>query len=946
MERVAGKGWRRSLSLLAVLGMAGTAWGVTVTLAPEADAFFHKDAPMEAHGLDVYLSTSQNRESALRFDVSGVSTNVRSATLRLFCTQHDETDGDKPVIALRMDDITWDEATATGADMAHEIPFVNGQSAWVATNDARFAGLSVVCATNRWVEFDVTKAVAAAARTTGKAGFFLYQPCVNATAANASAFTPDCFASKETTSFPKQIPQLVVDFDGDGGQAPGAAEEVEVVVSDDFVIEGGKIRNDRYFLAGGGREFVMKFDVGAYAGRVVSATLRLVGADMPNPVASSLDLILLDSGDWSESSVTMSSLPAGVEYYHSFPSAAELPDNRLRFGQSFSGDGTNDYDVTALVQRGASFASGCLTLQGCVPANYAIGHSRDAADESVRPRLSLKVRKSAVSVVRDANDGVLVSWPSAAGAEAWHVERAVDPDGPWTRVVESAAETSAYDASCPCRGTWWYRVVAVADGEETPSMPTLFQERPVWETRRALWFSSPFNDNGGKRDTSYYSGAEIQCGCPGENRAIDVYLAFDATGLENVSSARVRLKSSRRSVQCDELRVLGMVTDAWNPTNVTWNANVPGFSHVVPVPSAEMEHEIARLKYDVGSSVAFAMSMEIDVTELARRAARTGGLVTLMLAQTYPSGWRFFHSTESGENPPTLVYSAPTGLNGLRAEVDMTRDPPAAVLSWGAGPTGTVYSLTATTTRDGREKTLASGIEATSHVDDKALPEETVYALTATLPNGQTVRRVLTNTLDTASATVYPMADTYVHNGLPDSRFGTASKMILKYGDGWGTREAFFKFDLSPIPSDTVATTLTVTPYGFGDFSGDESLCFRVAEDVQVDGGFWTDETAPTWREQIPDRATHTEMDSAADRIVPFGQLADGVPIVLDVTDWVADAKAAGRTSLVVHAHLHDSHWLANCALYSMENPMCYRAPHLTAHRAKWGRNGFLIQIR
>lgn len=137
-----------------------------------------------------------------------------------------------------------------------------------------------------------------------------------------------------------------------------------------------------------------------------------------------------------------------------------------------------------------------------------------------------------------------------------------------------------------------------------------------------------------------------------------------------------------------------------------------------------------------------------------------------------------------------------------------------------------------------------------------------------------------------------------------------------------------------------------MTPYGFGDFSGDESLCFRVAEDVQVDGGFWTDETAPTWREQIPDRATHTEMDSAADRIVPFGQLADGVPIVLDVTDWVADAKAAGRTSLVVHAHLHDSHWLANCALYSMENPMCYRAPHLTAHRAKWGRNGFLIQIR
>lgn len=121
-------------------------------------------------------------------------------------------------------------------------------------------------------------------------------------------------ASKESTAFPDCIPQLVVDFEGVGGQAPGAVEEVEVVVSDDFVIEGGKIRNDRFFLAGGEHEFVMKFDVGAYAGRVVFATLRLVGADQPNPVASSLDLILLDSGDWSESSVTMSSLPAGVEY--------------------------------------------------------------------------------------------------------------------------------------------------------------------------------------------------------------------------------------------------------------------------------------------------------------------------------------------------------------------------------------------------------------------------------------------------------------------------------------------------------------------------------------------------------------------------------------------------------------------------------------------------------
>lgn len=922
--------------------------GATVALAPEADAFFHKDAPLEAHGLDGYLSTSQNRESALRFDVSGVSTNVRSATLRLFCTQHEESDGDKPVIALRMDDLTWDEATATGAGMAHEIPFVNCQSAWVATNDARFAGLSVVCATNQWVEFDVTKAVADAARTTGKAGFFLYQPCVNATAADASAYVPDCFASKESTTFPEQIPQLVVDFDRAGGSAPGAVETVEVVVSDDFVIEGGKIRNDQLFLAGGGREFVMKFDVGAYAGRVASATLRLVGADAPNPAASSLDLILLDSGDWSESSVTMDSLPSGVEWYHSFPSVAELPENRQRFSRAFDSDGTNDYDVTALVQRGASFASGCLTLQGCVPGNYAIGHSRDAADESVRPRLVLEVRKSAVSVVRDANDGVLVSWPASAGADAYHVERSADPDGPWTRVVENVSTTSVYDASCPCRGTWWYRVVSVAESGETPSMPTLFQERPVWETRRALWFSAPFNDYGAKCDVAYYSSSssEVQCGCPAKNRCIDVYLAFDATGLEDTPCARVRLKSSRRSIQSGELRVLGMVTDAWNPTNVTWNANVPGFSHVAPVPSEDMEHEIARLKYDVGSSVSFAPSIEIDVTDLVRKAARTGGLVTLMLAQTHPSEWRFFHSTEAEENPPMLVYPTPTGLSGLCAEADRTHEPPATVLSWGAGPTGTVYSLTATTTRDGREKTLASGIEATSHVDDKALPEETVYALTATLPNGQKVVRVLTNTLDTASAAVYPVADTYVHSGAPDSRFGTATKMVLKCGDSWGTREAFFKFDLSLIPSDAVATTLTATPYGFGDFSGDESLCFRVAEDVQVDGDSWTNETAPTWREQIPDRATHAGMDAAADLIVPFGQLADGVPVVLDVTGWVADAKAAGRTSLVVHAHLHDSHLVANCALYSMENPMCARAPHLTAHRAKWGRNGFLIQIR
>lgn len=947
----------------------------TATLYPEADTYIQANLPDANFGSATFLSAASARESLIRFDLSSVS-QVVSAKIRLYVSQFGTAGNTRPIVFRTIRDIAWDEMKETRNSMTHEVPFATVQSPWVGTSDPQFAGWTLATNANVWIEADVTEAVRLAAQGAGKITFHAFSPAPDNNMVYTD-YTPVTFHSRERGGT-ETGPQLVVECAGDGNEAKGGIF-YDGIPADDVSLEATIRRGPGHgtgdgaksgLLANRGvRSGLMKFDVGGSVGRfdarqVESAFLELRGTGQTtNPSSTKWDVMVEDAGDWSEDTIQNNALPPNVKPY-SYTPPSTVPANAVRCTSWSMGSNTvTRVDVTALMKQAAAFASGFVTFQFVADNNYVICACKDYHDPSLAPRLKVTLRRSPVEVVRDAA-GVKVDWKPVDGATAYHVERAPAWNGPWTRVVADTSSTTVYDPSYPGRYEWWYRVVAVRDGAETAGEPVRFYEKPDGAGRNALQHAWVFYDNG--KLTAGSTGPEMQCGNPANYRVVYSYLAFDPCGLEHAPYVRLRLRSWGDQTQLQsELRILGAVTDLWTPGNVGWNNPVNAFRELpnvttdgkaehpcTPISANDLPNELCRLQYPVHGSN-YIHYLEADVTELVHAAARQKRHVTFVLATTHFDAWRFFSSPEatSSAHRPKLVYPSPLGFNAVMATDDLTGEKPAVALSWGAAAIGATYTVDRIVPARHETKTLATGLTATAFTDTKTWPEESVYRVTATLPNGQTAVQVVTNTV-AAATKLFCDADTFVYDGQHTVRFGLEKSMVMKYAaTGGATREGLFRFDLTDAPRDAKAVTLTIRATSLGQFNGNETLHLRAIDDILLDGQPWTDDHAPTWDEAFPSRANQKKASEAASEgylhAVPCTSLGSDMPITFDVTSAVAAARAAGRSSLTFHIYLKDPELAANCGFHSKENAMGgVYAPCLLFRPKNWNMSGSVIIFR
>ena len=915
----------------------------TRTLSPEADTYLNGYAPTSGHGDAAGLIVDAVREALIRFDVSGMS-GISSARIRLYCTQHEDTDV-KPVILRVMTDTTWNELSATRNNMTHEVPYASVQSPWIGPGDSQYAGVisNSEVRYGEWCTADITSAVRDAAHKDGKLSLHVYVPCRNQS-------MPLVFASKDNSD-PDVRPVLEVTYLAD----EDLYETSVVEVSDDVTIAYNGIQDNAVLLANNGvREFIMKYAVPVSLDRLETATLRLVGAGEPNGAATAYDVLLVNAGDWDESAVAASqNMPQNVLFTHSWNDS--VPQNTVRAG-AFATAGVNEVDITDLVKTGVGFSSGYLTLQVYTKDNYVIPWSKNCSDAENRPKIILKYRKSdvdiLVSVRRDQRDGVLVSWTPLSGASAYCVERAENPDGPYDRVLADVTATSAYDVSYPGCGDWWYRVVAkTADGERASAAVVFREAVRRSATRVALQNGGAGNSSDANKGYPLPSKAAYRAGCAGAGNTFGWFILFDPADLERAPFVRLRIKADESNSEgaptantC-ETRLFGYLTDRWAPEQFCWNKPIPGIELVSPIPDASQTNELGRIQYNVPDA-SVRPYMDFDVTEMVRAAVKAGKFVTFQVtgSETASAPFRFFSGLNSS-TPPQLYYPVPEGFgNGLTITPDFTTyGKPAAVLSWNAGPTGTTYTVVRTNPVTGRTKTLASDVTATTVVDKRTSSAPLVYAVVAHLPNGQVAEIVETNTL-AASVSQMAIADTYIRDASPSERNGGAVSIILKDGKSGEnvTREGLARFDLSQVPFDDYHAELSVEFTGTGaSFSGNERMCFRTVADSS-----WSDVSALRWTDVLGSQTGGTAPDAVGVFATVDINPANDRIVTVDVTDVVRQALAAGQNAMTVHFYIDDPDHAANCSVYSRENVMNCFAPRLTFRKQAWQEDGFVLEIR
>lgn len=944
----------------------------TATLYPEADTYIQTNVRDGNFGAATFLSAAAARESLLRFNLTSVS-QVKSAKIRLYIGQFGAEGDQKPILFRTIRDIAWDEMAVTRNSMDYEVPFKDYQSPWVGTSDPQFAGWTLATNVNTWIEADVTEAVKQAAQGAGKITFHAYSPGPDGN--KVVSTMPITFYSRESGGT-ELGPQLVVEYAGAGNEAKGGYH-YDSIPTDDVTLEATIRRGPGHgtgdaakaaLLANKyGRSGLMKFDVGSFVGRfdarqVESATLELRGEGSSNATSTKWDLMVEDAGDWSEDTIQNNALPPNVKPY-TYTMPAAVPANAIRFTSwNATSNHVTKIDVTALMKQAAAFSSGFVTFQFVADNGYVICGCKDYGDPNVAPRLRVTFRRAPVEVARDAT-GVKIDWTPVDGATAYHVERAVSCEGPWTRIVADAASTTVYDPSYPGRYEWWYRVVSVQDGVETAQPPVRFYEKPDEAERIALQNASAFFDNGTL--SASCTGANLQCGNPQNYRVLYTYLVFDPSGLEQAPYVRLRLRSWGANNHLDsELRILGAVTDLWTPENVAWGNPVNAFRELpnittdgnsahpcMPATGMDLPNELGRLKYPVYGSD-YVHFLEADVTELAHAAARQKRYVTIVLATTHFDYWRMFSSKDatSAGHRPKLVFPSTIGFNTIAATDDLTDEKPAVDLSWGAAAEGATYTVERIVPTRNERKTLATGVTTNIFTDTKTWPDASVYRVTATFPDGQTAVQEVTHTI-AAETRITSDADTFVYDGQNGTRFGLENRMVMKYSAAQGlTREGLFRFDLSEAPRDAKAVSMTIRVTSMGDFTGNETLYVRTMDDILLDGQPWTDAHAPTWNEAFPDRAGQKKASEAASEgyqfAVPSNQLGADTPLTFDVTSLVAAAHAAGKSALTFHIYLKDPNSRANCGFYTKENAMACYAPYLSFQPKNWNTAGTVILVR
>ena len=880
------------------------------------------------------LPLCKDREAILRFDVNGMA-NATNVKARFYCSAH-LASALTPVVLRVMRDVDWNPSTVTPNNMQHEIP--SFPSTWIGRGDPLFAGYFNVSSANAYYEADITAAAREAARTTGKLALHIYSAWRREQAEWSILEGPG-------TSVEAQRPRLVAQW-ADSARSPAIpslTETIELEPTDDMYAgtTGTKdvTNSGNLYVRAWGTEAFMKFATSAFAGRVVSAKLKLSLSTAVDP-SNQWEITLQNGGDWSESAAT---LPSGLSVINAWYKSA--PADTVRISTGLAAE--NTVDVTSLVTKGQDFASGYLTfrLNATNWTPHAAFYSKEAADATKRPKLIVVVRRG-VSVSR-VNDAVTVSWSSVSGADSYRVARAADPDGPF-ETVATVTGTSAVDPTYPGKATYWYRVFSVAGGVETTVDTVRFSENTTTASRSALYDCGV---NSASQSTPVYNQASYHIGCQGweggATRAM--YLCFDPRGLEEAPYVRLRVKAvwgDGLTGQNKPVRLFGAVTDRFDPTNVCWSSAVFGLPVRAPIASGSTYDEDAgRIVFEV-TATGFEPLLEFDVTDVVREAARQGRYASFQLSlEAANANYVRWIAGVASTTPPVLLYPPAEGFNRLAAEDDLSGENPKVNLTWGAGPAGTTYTVERTVGNEAHD-ILASGISETVYLDRMPFADETVYKVTANLPNGQTSVQELTHTVD-AAIKIRASADTYVFGAESgrDSTYGTARSLQVKY-DSYGTvnREGVLRFDLSVVPDNFKKAYLRLRIIHSNAPNAYDKVCFRTVPDFA-----WTDAAAPSWRDLLGNQVGST-LPSASGVFATFypgtvALWADGTEVSVDMTDTVRTAKANGQQAVTVHFYpLEGVSDLIQ--FYSRENGMSGYAPYISVEPRNWHPKGFTLIMR
>ena len=442
------------------------------------------------------------------------------------------------------------------------------------------------------------------------------------------------------------------------------------------------------------------------------------------------------------------------------------------------------------------------------------------------------------------------------------------------------------------------------------SLAQTVTRKPVQET---------FVGSSGGGNTIYHNYKNwdyVQVGSSGSTIQYSL-MQFNTSELEDADFVRLRIKAHNTLPAGDGvLRVAAYITDAWNETNLTWSTAKPWFPQPASVAAGTaIDGEVSMI--NLSQSRSDQPFIEMDVTEVVRRAARADLMITFCLFSS-SRAWPEFYK-RNGQSP-VLIYPDPNAAFAKRivGSLDQSAAEPSMRLSWSpSSESGVTYKVERQ--KNGTWITVATGLSAATCLDTTAEPYvEHTYRITALVNDTE---KCATKTIMLApKIKVRACADAFVFSGSKDAQNGTATSIVHKYDlNASGTREGFYRFDLSEVPANFKTATLKFYVAGpDGNHSGNEE--FQV---LKYPDFAWTDATAPTWnsvfgnawstpeaRSNHPDPIRMSEVPVNSMGSVP-NRLRGGESLDYDVSAMIRAAKANGESHVTFHTYAYDpdSQW-------------------------------------
>ena len=210
---------------------------------------------------------------------------------------------------------------------------------------------------------------------------------------------------------------------------------------------------------------------------------------------------------------------------------------------------------------------------------------------------------------------------------------------------------------------------------------------------------------------------------------------------------------------------------------------------------------------------------------------------------------------------------------------------------------------------------------------------------------------------------MFACADTYVQNGgNTNASFGTALSIVHKYDasleNSGGTREGFYRFDLSEVPENFKTATLRFYTTGSDEYySGNEGFWVLKYPDFA-----WTDADAPSWNAVFgngwptpqarsehqerndPKRLEETVVNTVGNVTSRF---LGGDVLEYDVSDMIRAAKAAGESHITLNTCVYDPDNRWNFGIISRERAQgVSQAAQIVFTLKNWVTRGTAISIR